>query len=75
MNEFSIETGIICGGVAANLRLRKKLDSLDKKIIYPSMKFCTDNADMIAYLAELKLINNKIDLKKDFIAYSRGMVV
>tara|TARA_A100000164_G_C21873979_1_gene756678 strand:- start:5 stop:979 length:975 start_codon:yes stop_codon:yes gene_type:complete len=75
LNEFSIETGIICGGVAANLRLRKKLDSLDKKIIYPSMKFCTDNADMIAYLAELKLINNKIDLKKDFSTYSRGMVV
>ena len=59
MDEFSIDTGIICGGVAANTRLREKLSELDKKIIYPSMKYCTDNADMIAFLAEHKINNKK----------------
>ena len=75
MNQYSVKSGIICGGVAANKRLRKKLDKLDKNIIYPSMKYCTDNADMIAYLAEHKFKKNKVDLSKDFSAYSRGMVL
>ena len=75
MNQHSVKSGIICGGVAANKRLRKKLDNLDKNIIYPSMKYCTDNADMIAYLAEHKFKKNKVDLSKDFSAYSRGMVL
>ena len=75
MNQFSANSGIICGGVAANKRLRDKLDKLDQKIIYPSMKYCTDNADMIAFLALHKVNNNKIDFDKDFSAYSRGMIV
>ena len=75
MNQYFVKSGIICGGVAANKRLREKLDNLDKNIIYPSMKYCTDNADMIAYLAEHKFKKNKVDLSKDFSAYSRGMVL
>ena len=74
MNKFSVDSGIICGGVAANKRLRKKLSELDKKIIYPSMKYCTDNADMIAFLAEHKINNKKINFDNDFSAYSRGMI-
>ena len=75
INQYSANSGIICGGVAANKRLRDKLDKLDQKIIYPSMKYCTDNADMIAFLALHKVNNNKIDFDKDFSAYSRGMIV
>ena len=75
MNQCSANSGIICGGVAANKRLRDKLDKLDQKIIYPSMKYCTANADMIAFLALHKVNNNKIDFDKDFSAYSRGMTV
>ena len=75
LNEFSVNSGIICGGVAANKRLREKLDRLDKNIIYPSMKYCTDNADMIAFLAQHKIENNKINFDKNFSAYSRGMIV
>ena len=74
MIQFSAKSGIICGGVAANKRLREKLDKFDQKIIYPSMKYCTDNADMIAFLAEHKFKNNKVNLEKDFSAYSRGMI-
>ena len=65
LNEFSVNSGIICGGVAANKRLREKLDRLDKNIIYPSMKYCTDNADMIAFLAQHKIENNKINFDKN----------
>ena len=75
MNQYSANSGIICGGVAANKRLRYKLDKLNQKIIYPSMKYCTDNADMIAFLALHKVNSNKIDFDKDFSAYSRGMIV
>ena len=74
MIKFSAKSGIICGGVAANRRLREKLDKLDQKIIYPSMKYCTDNADMIAFLAEHKFKKNKVNFEKDFSAYSRGMI-
>ena len=43
--------------MAANKRLRKKIISLlpQKKVIFPEMDYCTDNAAMIAYLGELKL--------------------
>ena len=75
MKEYSTNSGIICGGVAANKRLRNKLDKLDQNIIYPSMKYCTDNADMIAFLAQHKINNKKIDFDNDFSAYSRGMIV
>ncbi len=75
LNEFSVNSGIICGGVAANKRLREKLNRLDKNIIYPSMKYCTDNADMIAFLAQHKIENNKVNFDKNFSAYSRGMIV
>ena len=75
MKEYSTNSGIICGGVAANKRLRNKLDKLDQNIIYPSMKYCTDNADMIAFLAQHKVNNKKIIFDMDFSAYSRGMIV
>ena len=75
MKQYSADSGIICGGVAANKRLRDKLNKLDQKIIYQSMKYCTDNADMIAFLALHKVNNNKLDFDKDFSAYSRGMIV
>mgnify|MGYP006260553545 CR=1 FL=1 len=75
MKEYSTNSGIICGGVAANKRLRNKLDKLDQNIIYPSMKYCTDNADMIAFLAQHKINNKKIVFDMDFSAYSRGMIV
>ena len=38
MNQYSVKSGIICGGVAANKRLREKLDNLDKNIIYPYLR-------------------------------------
>ena len=74
MNNFKIDTGIICGGVAANKRLREKLGELDKTIIFPSLKYCTDNADMIAFLGEKKMNTKSVEAGINFSAYSRGIV-
>jgi len=75
MDDLNIDTGIVCGGVAANQRLREKLSNINKKIIFPSLKYCTDNADMIAFLAEKKINNNSAKIGINFSAYSRGMVL
>ena len=75
MDDLNIDTGIVCGGVAANQRLREKLGRINKKIIFPSLKYCTDNADMIAFLAEKKINNNSAKIGINFSAYSRGMVL
>ena len=75
MDDFKIDTGIICGGVAANKRLREKLKQLDKKILFPSLKYCTDNADMIAFLGEKKINTKSVKTGIDFSAYSRGIVL
>ena len=75
MDDFKIDTGIICGGVAANKRLREKLEQLDKKILFPSLKYCTDNADMIAFLGEKKMNTKSVKTGIDFSAYSRGIVL
>lgn len=38
----------IVGGVAANSRLRAKLADLKQPVFFPQLKYCTDNAAMIA---------------------------
>tara|TARA_Y100001954_G_C15760429_1_gene578801 strand:+ start:447 stop:1436 length:990 start_codon:yes stop_codon:yes gene_type:complete len=61
LNQTRTQTCVIAGGVAANKSLRKSLNSSlrGKKIIYPDLSFCTDNAAMISYLGEIKFRNNK----------------
>ena len=59
INEFKDKTQakkvrlIVAGGVAANISIRENLSSLGKKLnfetIYPNLKFCGDNAAMIAW--------------------------
>lgn len=48
---------IVAGGVAANKRLREKMQEKadGKKIIFPALKYCTDNAAMIGSAALLGL--------------------
>ena len=75
MKNFKINTGIICGGVAANSRLREKINNLNKEILFPSLKYCTDNADMIAFLAMKKTGNKDIKKSMNFSAYSRGITL
>ena len=51
MDEFGYKTVVLAGGVAANSELRKKIFALENagyKAYAPAMKYCTDNATMIA---------------------------
>jgi len=63
--DASIDTGlktiVAGGGVAANSLLREKLaEHKELKCIFPSLKFCTDNAAMIGAAAFTKY------MQKDF---------
>ena len=49
---------IIAGGVAANKALRAAIKDLENtiniKVYYPSLKYCGDNAAMIAFVGSLR---------------------
>ena len=57
IKKTNVDTIVIAGGVAANQCLRKKIkiELKNAKIIFPDLRFCTDNAAMISFLGELKL--------------------
>ena len=56
---------IVAGGVAANKTIRENLTQLSNemnfKIIYPDLKFCGDNASMIAWTGIQRYKKNLID--------------
>ena len=56
---------IIAGGVAANKTIRKNLSNLSNEmkfeIIYPDLKFCGDNASMIAWAGIKRFKKNLIN--------------
>ena len=56
---------IVAGGVAANETIRKNLSSLSNemkfKTVYPDLKFCGDNAAMIAWAGIQRFKKNMID--------------
>ncbi len=53
IEQSGFSTLVVAGGVAANRRLRQRLDALGQKqgfnVRYPRLDFCTDNGAMIAY--------------------------
>ena len=56
---------VVAGGVAANLSIRENLKKLSREIgfktIYPDLKFCGDNASMIAWTGIQRYKKNLID--------------
>lgn len=68
--ENNLKRIVVAGGVAANSFLRKELDKATKKhnleVYFPSLKYCTDNAAMIASAAYHKYIND--DYEKDWMS-------
>ncbi|MFL2982976.1 MAG: tRNA (adenosine(37)-N6)-threonylcarbamoyltransferase complex transferase subunit TsaD [Candidatus Neomarinimicrobiota bacterium] len=57
LEKTGFNTCIISGGVAANILLREELVRIlpSKKIVFPDLSLCTDNAAMISYLGEIKM--------------------
>ena len=56
---------VVAGGVAANLSIRENLkklsDEVGFKTVYPNLKFCGDNAAMIAWAGIQRFKKNMID--------------
>lgn len=70
LKEYNVKNLIIAGGVSANSGIRNKFTELCEKegikLTIPNIKYCTDNAAMIAaagYFAYKKGIRADIDLK------------
>jgi len=65
---------VVAGGVAANQSIRENLTQVCKEMnftpLFPSLKFCGDNAAMIAW-AGIKRYKKKLTNKLDFVAKSR----
>ncbi len=57
----AINSCVIVGGVSANKMLREsaKTHLAPAKVHFSSLPLCTDNAAMVAYLGELKLMAGK----------------
>lgn len=63
LKKYNVNNLILAGGVAANSGLREELTRLSKEnnfnFSYPDIKYCTDNATMIATAGYFLYINNK----------------
>lgn len=65
--ETNLDKLVIVGGVSANLYLRERLAKLPIKVFFPNLKWCTDNAAMIAYAGFVNLKYAKKSLEFDVI--------
>ncbi len=76
--ENNVTQVVVCGGVAANSRLRQRFaDATNKagmELFIPPMILCTDNAAMIAVLGDIMLTNGYRD-SLDLNAVSRWPLV
>jgi N6-L-threonylcarbamoyladenine synthase len=72
LSQTGAKSVIIGGGVSANRGLRNALEQFDVPVFFPPMKYCTDNAAMIAGLAHV-LYQQKdfAGLDLDAITYSQ----
>ena len=46
-HDLGVKQIIVAGGVSANKGLREKMSTSDIPVIFPPLKYCTDNAAMI----------------------------
>lgn len=61
LNEFSVNSLSLVGGVAANKKLRQSFEIMakkyGKKLVIPSLEYCGDNAAMIAFCGKKNFEN------------------
>lgn len=55
LKQENIDSLVVAGGVAANLRLRAQLQDLPAQVFFPKPQYCTDNGVMIANAGMLRL--------------------
>ena len=55
VDETGLATFVVAGGVAANRRLRERLQQAVPQVVYAPPALCTDNGAMIAYAGTLRL--------------------
>jgi N6-L-threonylcarbamoyladenine synthase len=54
-DSFHVKSVLMAGGVAANNRLRDRMqEEFGDKVIIPAIKYCTDNAAMVAMEGVIK---------------------
>jgi len=67
-SELNLSTIVLAGGVAANTDLRKRFSEIKEfEIFMPPLKYCTDNAVMVAACAHFMNLNSSMDVS----VYSR----
>jgi N6-L-threonylcarbamoyladenine synthase len=72
LSQTAARSVIIGGGVSANRGLREALANFDVPVHFPPLKYCTDNAAMIAGLAHVLAEQKKFSgLDLDAITYSQ----
>ena len=60
LKQLNLNTVALAGGVSANSYIRKSFKELkDIKVYYPEIKYCTDNAAMIASAGYYRFINGE----------------
>ena len=58
-HDLGVKQIIVAGGVSANKGLREKMSTSDIPVIFPPLKYCTDNATMIGAAAYVLYKNNE----------------
>lgn len=63
--QYNVEYVIVAGGVSANSQLKSQMTNemgkIGKRVVFPSIKLSMDNAAMIGFLAEKKILEQGTD--------------